>query len=187
MTDHELLELLRRKPEEGGSALLSQYTGLVYTIVRSKLGGVCSEEDLEELVSDIFYLFFQNLEKLDLNRGSIKALLSIVAKRRAINRFHAQTNRAAHLTSLDDTLLEVLAESEQSEDLLEHRMQREELLNALDALGEPDRTIMVCKYYLGETATQIANRVGLKQKTVEKRAERALKKLRLRMGGVRLG
>ena len=48
LTDAELLELLKAKPEKGINALLKQYGGLVYAVVRRKLSGLnIAETDIE--------------------------------------------------------------------------------------------------------------------------------------------
>jgi RNA polymerase sigma-70 factor (ECF subfamily) len=60
---------------------------------------------------------------------------------------------------------------------------RHTLIRAVKALGEPDCTIILRKYYLGETAKEIAKRVHLSQNAVEKRIARNLKKLRNVLGG----
>ena len=59
VTDAELLKLLRERPDDGCTALLREYTGLVLAIVRRRLGGCtfCSAEDMEELTSDILFSY----------------------------------------------------------------------------------------------------------------------------------
>lgn len=51
MFDRALLRLIRADAQKGMSALMEQYTGLVYTIVKNRISTVCSLEDIEETVS----------------------------------------------------------------------------------------------------------------------------------------
>lgn len=53
MEERILLELQRKKPNEGMKALMGQYMGLCYSIVRERLAGF-PREDIEECVSDVF-------------------------------------------------------------------------------------------------------------------------------------
>lgn len=58
MEDNELLGLLKNSPQEGLAAVVKQYSAYVYKIAYTRLGRVCSREDIEEAVSDIFMRFF---------------------------------------------------------------------------------------------------------------------------------
>ena len=65
----------------------------------------------------------------------------------------------------------------------EDRQQRSELLKAIQALGEPDREILIRKYYFSQTSGQIAERLRMSVSNVDTRAHRAIKKLREKLGG----
>ena len=58
MEDNELLGLLKNSPQKGLAAVVKQYSAYVYKIAYTRLGRVCSREDIEEAVSDIFMRFF---------------------------------------------------------------------------------------------------------------------------------
>ena len=53
-----------------------------------------------------------------------------------------------------------------------------ELYDALKALGEPDTTIFIRKYFFGQKSSDIALEMNLKPNTVDKRISRGLIKLR---------
>ena len=53
-----------------------------------------------------------------------------------------------------------------------------ELINAIKQLGEPDSSIFVRKYYLGQKNTDIAKDLGMNINTLNTRLSRGLKKLR---------
>ena len=61
MNDKELLRLLKAEPERGLAQTVGQYSAYVYKIAFTRLGEVCSKEDIEEAVSDIFLAFFGGL------------------------------------------------------------------------------------------------------------------------------
>ena len=52
------------------------------------------------------------------------------------------------------------------------REDREELLAAVDALGEPDREIFLRRYWLGQAAPDIGRRLGMKAEAVRQRLKR---------------
>jgi RNA polymerase sigma-70 factor (ECF subfamily) len=51
-------------------------------------------------------------------------------------------------------------------------------------LGEPDREIIIRKYYFGQKSKEIAGVLNLRENTVDKKISRGLKKLKILLGGV---
>ena len=81
--DLELLELIKSDADRGLKALMDQYSGFVYHIVRERLKG--KEQDIEECVADVFTEFFYGIDKVDTDRGSIKAYLATMAARKSVD------------------------------------------------------------------------------------------------------
>ncbi len=183
-SDDKLAALLKTDPQQGYAELTDRYLGFVYKIAYSKLLGTCSKEDIEEFVCDIFYEFYCNRDKLDLEKGSIKTFLAVFTKRRAINLFHKKTKGEEAISLYDDNLENILIANENVEQGILEAEKKTKLIDTVKALGSPDSEIIIRKHYLGETLREISIDLDMKVKTVEKRYERALKKLRSSMGGV---
>ena len=98
MSDKELTELLKADPQAGLTAVIKKYTPFVWTIATGKLSGVCPKEDIEETVSDVFAAFYNNGRKNGFEFLSVKAYLTVLAKRRFINLFHSRTRREEPLS-----------------------------------------------------------------------------------------
>ena len=167
MNDNELLILLKNDPERGLAMAVGQYAAFVYKIAHSKLGDVCSKEDIEEAVSDVFYTFFTYTQSSDHKIKSVRAVLSVIAKRHCINLFHKHSKLPE---SVDFDELENLIGEDENTDT--------ELINAIKQLGEPDSSIFIRKYYLGQKNTDIAKDLGMNINTLNTRLSRGLKKLR---------
>jgi len=183
-SDEMLAALLDTDPQQGYIELTDKYLGFVYKIAYSKLSGTCSKEDIEEFVCDIFYEFYCNREKINLDKGSIKALLAVFTKRRAINLFNKRMKGHEPFSLYDESLQDVLRGHENVEQQILQAETKKELIAAVKSLGTPDSEIIVRKHYLGQTLKEISMELDMKTKTVEKRYERALKKLRNVIGGV---
>lgn len=169
-----LLELLRKKPEKGIRAVMEAYMGLCCAIVRARLAGF-PQEDIEECVSDAFLEVYRSRDKIELEKGGIRAFLAVVARRRAIDRYHAA--KKAEMLPL---------EGEPAEPEKQFAFEdRDALLDALHMLGEPDGKILVWKYYYGLATKEIAAALDMKENTIDQRARRGLQKLRevLKEGG----
>ena len=183
-SDERLAALLNTDPQRGYVELTDKYLGFVYKIACSKLLGVCSKEDIEEFVCDIFYEFYCSRDRIDLEKGSVKALLAVFTKRRAINLFHKTTKGPACVSLYDDDLQNILSDNENVEGRILEAERKTQLIAAVKALGSPDSEILIRKHYLGQTMREIGVELDMKVKTVEKRYDRALKKLRGTIGGI---
>lgn len=168
MTDAELLTLLRDDPERGLALLISQYGGYVYTVVRSKLSDA-SREDIEETVSDVFIKLWQWQQAHPAEPANLRALLAVIAKRHAVNRFYALNKLP--VTDNYEMLLETPQEGTPPDDSVI-------LMQAVKELGEPDSEIILRRYYFGQSSKEIGTALGLAPNTVDQKLSRGLKKLR---------
>ena len=167
MNDNELLILLRSDPERGLAQTVALYSAYVYKIAHAKLSDVCTKEDIEETVSDIFLIFYNIGKKDNFEMRSVKAMLSVIAKRHCIDIFRSQSKHE-QMTSYDD-LENVIADDSTD---------KAYLLEAIHRLGEPDSSIFVRKYYFGQKNTDMAKDLGMKESTLNMKLSRGLKKLK---------
>lgn len=172
MDEKRLLELLQKKPNEGMKILMSKYMGYCYYIVRNRLSGF-SQEDIEECVSDVFLEAYRYRNKIDLEKGGFRAFLAVVARRRAADRYDAALKK--------DTL--PLEEGIKKEEKGLSFEEKEMLLAAIRALGDPDEKILIWKFYYGYPTKKIADFLGLKENTVDQKVKRGLEKLRKTLEG----
>lgn len=180
MQDQELLDTLRRAPEQGMKTLMEQYGGLVCAVAKGRLpGDVFCAADVEGCAADAFSEFFLGLDRYDPEKGSIRAWLCVIARRNALDLVRRRY-RERKLVPLEEepSLPEdgPLLESD-----LEDRELRRAVLASVKALDEPDREIILRKYYLGESSRQIGERLGMTAASVDTRAHRAVEKLRSKL------
>ena len=183
MEDKRLLRLLHKDPNAGMEQLMNQYTGLVYAVVKCKLeSSYYVSSDIEDCVADVFSKFYTELSDYDPTISSIKSYLCVIARNHAIN--VAKRRALSESISLDDEefLLEIADDVTIDSELSEEEL-RCEVIKAVEALGEPDSSIIFRKYYYGESSKEIARAVGLTVSNVDTRAHRALNKLRKMFGG----
>ncbi len=180
--DESILALIKKDSEKGMTALIGRYTALVYTIIRNKAGAYCSEEDIEEAVSDVFISFYNNLSNVDLSRGSLSAYLSTIAKRKAYDKLRKK-RRVRFVSTDDENEFIEIPDSLNLENDYEKKELATRLIAAINSLGEPDSTIVYRKYYLFESSAEIARYTGLSDDNVRKRLSRALHKIKKLMEG----
>lgn len=182
MTDKELIKKLKKDKSSGLSAVIDLYSGLLYKITASVLLPVGTREDIEECISDSFLAFYGEIDKIDLQKASIKSYLAVIAKRKAIDRYRI-LKKASALIPFEEG---AVADNE-SPDFTVSADRKAALINAVKALGEPDTTIITRKFYLGETAAEIAEALNMSEGAVQKRIERSKEKLKMQLGGVLYG
>ena len=178
MTEHELRDLIGQSREDGFRALFLQYQAYVYAIVWGRLRKICTKEDAEECVSDVFasvFLHFDNSAE-----GALQGYIGVTAKRAAIDRFRKQASRKDTLSLSDESVPEPVS-SEDVEAETEAAAVSSELFAEIQALGEPDATIIIQKYFYNRKSEEIAKAVNLQTINVRVRLSRALKRLRKRL------
>lgn len=184
MSDEELLHLLLYDPEEGCRQLLAQYSGFVLAVVRRRIGNCCSPQEAEELVSDILFAFYQKRAQIDLQRGSIRALLATMTMHRCTDWYRRYAAQQAQATQVDaEFMLDMPDATPAPEAQYIRKEQCAKLFAMMQQLSKGDRDLLMWKYYFGETAPEIAKRLSIRVGAVEMRISRAKKKLLQLMGG----
>lgn len=171
--------LLRSDPDRGTQALLKAHGGLVYYTVRRILKGY-PEDDIEECVSDVFLYLYRNRDRLDLDDDAMKSYLVKTAVHRATDH---QRKVARIPTPAEDAVWNANAAQIGAEEQALLHIEREELIDAVLSLGDPDATILIAKYFIGMKGTEIAAMLHMKENTVVSRAARALRRLRIMLKG----
>ena len=184
MEDSKLLRLLHKDPSAGMEQLMNQYAGLVYAVVKGKLAeSFYVSTDIEDCVADVFSEFYTELNKYDPKISSIKSYLCVLARHHATDVARKRERQRGDV-SLDDedSLLQIADDFTVEGDLAEDELRRE-VLSVVKGLGEPDSSIIMRKYYFGESSREIADALKLTVSNVDTRTHRALNKLRKLFGG----
>lgn len=183
--------------EYGGSRTalanaIEDYGGLVRHICRNIIGA--RSEDIDECVSDVFTALWQSMGGggFDPGRGGVKGYLCGIARNKALNVRRrisgepvfvpidaygspgegpvpgADTGRDTEAMSFDPMIAEMIdSEGEASA-----------LADAVLSMSDPDRSIIVLRYWYCERVRDIAAQLGLSEKAVEGRLARCRKALR---------
>lgn len=180
--DKKMLLLLLQNPEKGLELLMDQWMGFVHTIVTGRLSSIGNSQDIEECVSDVFHEVYLTRQRIDLEKGSLKSYLAVLARRTAIDAYRRKRGKAAGV-SLDELSEDPVApDADVEQTVIDHEI-GELLLQTIQALGDPDSEIIIRKYYFGQSSKSIAKALGVKENTVNKKVSRALTKLEQSLGG----
>lgn len=172
MDDTELIEKLKNDPEEGVRELVRLYGGLLEAVVR---GAGLEGADAQAVAADTVSEFWLGLDGFDPKRGTVRGYLASMARHNALDFLRARRP--------SEPLDEASPDPQPGpEERAQEAQRRREVLEAVKSLGEPDREIVVRKYYLAQSSARIGRALGVTADNVDVRAHRAVKKLKKQLG-----
>ena len=183
MRDEAVAAAIAAHDEDTMSRVINKYSRLLWPIASAVLCNAGSEQDVEECVADAFIYLWQHPEKFDPSRGTLKTLLCLVVRSRAIDRYRELMRKST--LPLEEAVLS--AGAGMQEQLLQQETRRE-LLAAVKALEEPNREILLRRYYHDQKPKEIALAMGLSVKQVDNslfRSKRHLREVLTAKGGVK--
>ncbi len=152
---------------------MEYYTPYVSAVVWRALGPGAPREDVEDVVADAFLALWEHAGGLEPGRG-VKAYLAAIARNRAADYLRAPAPPLP------------LSEAEGSpnpgpEEEAERREFAQRLWGAVDALPEPDRSLVFRYYYEEQRLKDIAAALGLSAPAAKVRLYRARRALKLQL------
>ena len=145
-----------------------QYHDKVRTYVRGKIQ---DPHDVEDLVSAVFMKIVQKLDSYDPAKASVSTWVYTITRNTVTDHFRAR--RA--LVALEDYMVDE-APMELGYDALDS------LADALLALKERERDLIVLHYYTGHTLKEVAEMMGMSYINAKVVHKKALVALRLAIG-----
>ncbi|MDD6214705.1 MAG: sigma-70 family RNA polymerase sigma factor [Firmicutes bacterium] len=163
-----LLKQLKKKNDKAIESAIELYTPYVSTVLYNIAGAILMREDIEEIISDVFISLWQNADKIDLQKGTIRSYIAATARNYALKRFMQRKE----YTSIDD--IELPDEKSITEDTVMYDF----LWKAVMELGEPDNEIFVRYYRYCEKLRDIAVATGVNLSTVKTKLSRGRQRLK---------
>ncbi len=176
-TEQELVERAKRGDEDAYEELVRAHQGIAFRTAYLVAGGASEAEDAAQ---EGFVKAHRALGRFRSDAPFRPWLLQIVANE-ARNRRRSAGRRAA-------LVLRAAAEGSSGgaapspEGSLLAGEERERLLAAVNALGEGERLVIACRYFLELSEEETAAALGVRRGTVKSRTSRALARLREELG-----
>lgn len=170
MDERRLAEKLKARSRPALDQAVRRFTPYVGTVICRTLSGRAAREDVEELTADVFLALWEHAPDLDPAQG-LRPWLAAAARNRAVDFLRRQR-------SADPLPEDAPAPGGGPEDLLVRRDQAARLWEAVEELGEPDRTLFIRYYYEDASLKETALELGLSQTAAKQRLFRGRKKLK---------
>ena len=148
---------------------MKRYSGLVWSLVRSKLG---NSPDAEDLTQEIFIEIWKSAGRFDPQAGSEAVFIATITRRRVIDRLRS-FGRRPDIEEFDETT--TAAETKAVEQIA---VDAERAQDALGTLGDDQRSLILMGVVEGMTHSEIATATGKPLGTVKTQMRRGLAKVR---------
>lgn len=173
-SDESLIEEITKKNPSALEYLMETYGKSVYKLVYRILDSLGVSEDIEECVSDIFVFIWNNVHQYNMNKGSFKTWIHIVAKYKALD-YRRKLKKNRYFDTIDN--FELVEESSVESKILSEEAKKE-IIKAISEMGDTDRHIFLQRYFYYEPIESIAKKIGLTRQAVDNRLWRGRKILR---------
>ena len=150
--------------------------GYVYIIIKNS-GYLFSNEDIEEIASDVFLIIWRNKEKLDINKEISPYIAGITKnlirkKKRDIKSINEDLKNISELQNyLSDKIDYTQNEAEEKEQI-------DIVTDELTKMKEEDKNIFTYYYYESKSIKEIANILEITEIKVKSRLSRIRKKFK---------
>ena len=173
--DNALIRGVAAGDHEAFAEFYDRWSGRLFAlIVRILVDRAQSEEVLQE----VFLEIWRSASDFSPDRGSARAWLVTLARRRAIDRVRSSQSSRERESRWRDYMPDVDLTVQQVED----RLEGEQVRRALEAVGEPYRSTIELAYFTGLTHREIARRTNTPLGTVKTRIRDGMARLRRELG-----
>ena len=178
-SDASLVARIAVGDERALQMVYERYSPLVYGLSRRV---TASTAHAEEITQEVFVYLWQNPDRFDAERGTLRAFLGAVAHRRSVDEVRRNTRRVAREDRVggDASNLDMI---EISNDV-ERSQTAERVRAAVSSLPEQQREAVLLAYFGGFTFRQVAEQLGIPEGTAKSRLRLGLSKLAVLLEGL---
>lgn len=181
MEDSFVVNQIRGRSTVSADAFIRKYGRLVYGVLNKILVTSYEKNEIEGVFYDVVMKIYNNIGAYDEEKGKFTNFVISVAKYTAIDELR-KIKKKQTLELKEEILKDVKCEDEYN--LVDDK---EEFIELLKGLKDKDKDIFIRKYYLEQSAMQIAKDLKLTEDYVYTRLSRGRKKLRETLGGESYG
>lgn len=173
LSDASLVTAIGRFSQEALAEAYRRHSGSVYGLARR----ILRDETLaEEITQEVFMRLWDNPEKYDADRGSLRSYLLAHTHGRSVDLIRAESARRTREDN--DARLTAAAGPNIEEEVWEMAL-ADHIKEALAGLAETERRAIELAYFGGHTYREVAELLGEPEGTVKSRIRAGLKRLRM--------
>ena len=152
--------------------IIDEYSGYIYTIIQNMSANIFNQEDIEEIISDTFFILWKNQNKIDKEK-SLSSYIAGIA-RNLVKEKLRKTKNNQNINELECDFFDI-----QMIDLeYENREKIEIIKNTMEKMKEQDKDIFNLYYYGNRKINEISKILKIAEFNVKSRLHRIRKKLK---------
>lgn len=151
--------------------VMRDYTSYIYTIINNKNCNL-SDEDIEEIISDVFLAVWKNQKKLDIDKD-MSSYLAGITKNLYLKKIKYLEN-VIDINDYENNLCEI----ESIELKTENNEKNNLIMIEINNMKQEDQKIFMSYYYYSKTMKEIAEQLKIKEEKVKSRLFRIRRKLK---------
>lgn len=177
LSDKELLDFLKKDKADAFDEIFNRYWAKLYSAAYKRIR---NKEIAEELVQDLFTTIWFKRSTLEI-QGSIAAYLFTSIRNRIINHIYKETVRENHKDNL--RLVANHLDNSTEEIIIVNDLNRN-IQNEISQLPEKCRSVFELSRKEHKSNREIADFLGISEKTVENHLTKAIRRLRLGLADI---
>lgn len=156
--------------------IMNDYTNYIYTIIRNSYINL-QNEDVEEIVLDVFLTIWNNQNKLDINKKLSSYIVGIT--RNLIKKKYRNYTTNDNIEDYEDQLVDLT----NIELIFSENEKQKVILNELEKMKNEDKEIFIQYYYGERKINEIAKMFNISESKVKSKLFRIRKKLKKVLNG----
>ena len=152
--------------------IIKEYSGYIYTSIINMSSNILKDEDIEEIISDVFFILWKNKDKLK-PTDKVNFYLVGIAKNLLKEKYRKQKQNM----NIDD-YENYFSNDKTLEEIYEENAKMQILQKELNLLNENDKKIFRLFYYGNKKTKEIAKELKMNEITVRSRLHRIKKQIK---------
>ena len=152
--------------------IIKEYSGYIYTSIINMSSNILKDEDIEEIISDVFFILWKNKDKLK-PTDKVNFYLVGIAKNLLKEKYRKQKQNL----NIDD-YENYFSNDKTLEEVYEEKAKMQILQKELNLLSENDKKIFRLFYYGNKKTKEIAKEMNMNDITVRSRLHRIKKQIK---------
>ena len=171
--EDNFIEQLKKKHPNALDYVIENYSGLVNTIVTNSLIALGDRGLIEECISDVFISVWENGYKFHGDKNNFKSWIAGISKYKAVDYFR-KYSKNNNMEEFD----EGMSDKRNLEDEYINSLEAKRLIKIIMSHEEPDKSIFIRKFILGESSKEISKAIGMTINNINTRISRGRQKIR---------
>lgn len=167
------IEELKRKNPKSLDYVIDMYAPLIKGIITRILNSLGDEGLVDECISDVLMAIWNNSEGFKGDDDKFKSWVGAISKFKAIDYYRKYSK-----VFKNEVIDENITSGRSTEDDFIEEVESNKLISIIEGFDEPDRSIFVRRFLLGEKSKSISEALGMTVGNINTRISRGKEKIR---------